>query len=114
MEDNKNPCFSLHSYENQQVKYIGEYVILYTQNGASTAGKLIKIVQEYFVLNPFQSQKVEGDVFTYYLKNLEPGMSVPIANTRIEPITEEEILENYKLINLERKNEKKERLKQIQ
>ena len=97
--------------EDQQKKYLGEYVILYQQGGASVAGKLVNIVQDYFILNPFQAQKSNGKYMIYFLNSLNLGMSVPISQTRIEPSTEKDLLESYSLINSERE---KEFLKQTQ
>jgi len=107
MEHKENSFQRSPAYEDQQSKYIGEYVIIYTPNGGSNAGKLIKIVQEYFILNPFQAQKVEDDILKYYLKKQNPGMAIPLANSKIEPTSRKELLESYALINQERKEEKR-------
>ena len=93
MED-EIPEFGLKRTEDYQTKYLNKPVILRPQNNMAISGKLIKIIQGYFVLNPFQAGILENGIWKYYLRDMPPGMSIPIANTSIEPTTFKEI-ENY-------------------
>ncbi len=75
-------------YQNE---YLNNYVILRPNSTAVVAGRLVKIVQGYFVLNPFQAGKIEDGKVMTYLKDQLPGRSVPISHTEIEPSSIEEI-----------------------
>jgi hypothetical protein len=104
MEDNNTPKFGPPLIVDHQAKYLDGYVVLSPMSNPTVSGKLIQITQGYFVLNPFQSRRLEKGIWKSYLKDRLPGRSIPIVNTGIEPETLEEIEgyfeSEYKAISL--------------
>ena len=97
MEDNE-PQFGMSPIVDHQAKYLETYVVLSPQGNSTISGRLVQIVQGYFVLNPFQSGKIENGALRDYLKELSPGRSVPMINTGIEPTTLETIEEFFESV----------------
>ena len=86
-------------------EYIGQYVIIYPQNGKTFAGKLVEIKDGFYgILSPFQSGRYreEGPEIRLDKKR----SMIYLQGASIEPTTRKS-LENYCIFENKKRDEKK-------